>query len=115
MQVPWKHLMSMTILNFPFEGPFASVSDLKNKSGAFVVIGTRKNSSLNGILDTGSSSKIKAKVEQHKNRKLWKNSGYDSLQYAAYYGDETRARSIAGEIARNLEPRYTEFEVKIKD
>lgn len=107
--------MSMRIIRYSFEGPFDNVTDLKNESGAFVVFGARKNNSLKGVLDTGAARDIRAKVEGHKNKESWANSGYDSLQYAAHYGDESDARVIAGEIVRILEPDYTEFEIKIKD
>lgn len=107
--------MSLTIIRYPFDGPFHNVSDLKNEPGAFVVFGTRESSPLMGVIDTGSSSDIKAKVEQHKNRECWKTSGYDGLQYAAHYADESSARSIAGEIAKTLEPLYTDYEIRIND
>ena len=65
----WRFLMSLTVGHYQFEGPYASVAQLEDRSGVYVIV-----SGANGQyqpVDCGESATVKTRVANHDRARCW--------------------------------------------
>ena len=97
--------MSITLLNkYPFEGPFASPSQIKNQSGVYVVLGRKTSLGNLSVIDTGESSAVKERLDNHDRKPCWNGQQFTELNFAAYYTDERGRMQIEAEVRKGYNP-----------
>lgn len=75
--------MALDISGFSFEGPLASVDDLADRSGVYVIV----DSTATGYspVDCGESATVKSRVAAHDRAPCWQRSQSGSLLVAVLY------------------------------
>lgn len=86
--------MEIKLGKYSFRGPFASIADLKETSGIYVIL--CKKSGRFYVVDVGESENVKTGVENHKRRGHWKDCCFDGILYvSAYYTPDMRQEERA--------------------
>lgn len=92
--------MSITVGNYPFEGPFKDPASLKNLSGVYAVLTQATSTDSYAVVDIGESGAVRDRVTNHDRQKSWKQYAKPAgLSYAAHYCDE-RTRMSAEKTLR---------------
>ena len=76
--------MSVSILDRPFEGPFADTFSLKNLPGIYVILGNNGGDNWE-VVDVGESDDVRRRVENHDRKKDWQQQKLATLAVAALY------------------------------
>jgi len=95
--------MSINIAGYEFEGPFRSVSQLKEQSGVYVILGNNGGTKWKTV-DVGEAKQVKNRVKTHDRTQCWNNQKYDNLRVAARYTNENSRKKIAKEIRQKRNP-----------
>ena len=97
--------MSITIGNYPFEGPFADPASLKNASGVYSILTRATTSDRYSVVDIGESAAVRDRVTNHDRQDCWKrNKKQAGLFYAAYYCDEKTRTSVEKRLRGEYNP-----------
>lgn len=75
--------MSVKIKDYEFEGPYANVDSLEDRSGVYAIL-DRRNDGLY-VVDVGESSEVKTRVSNHDRKPCWSNSSKGKLEVAVRY------------------------------
>lgn len=94
--------MSITVLDYKFEGPFDHPDSLKNRSGVFVLL--NKVNRRYFVIDAGESSWVKRRVVKHNRKNRWMEEVTGELRVAAYYTDKETREIIERLIQREYRP-----------
>ncbi len=95
--------MTISIINYTFDGPFSSVNDLKNQSGVYVILGDH-GAGNRQVVDVGESNDVKTRVSNHDRANCWKRQGYSKLTVAALYTNEARRMEIESQLREHFKP-----------
>ena len=89
-------------MNYDFEGPYTSPSQLSNRGGVYGVLSNQAGNY--SLIDVGKSDTVRARIEQHDRKTCWQRHNRGQLEYCAYYTTQSRRDLIEREIRRNLNP-----------
>ena len=76
--------MSVSILDRPFEGPFADTFSLKNLPGVYVILGNNGGDNWT-VVDVGESGDVRRRVENHNRKRDWQGQKLATIAVAALY------------------------------
>lgn len=76
--------MSVSILDRPFEGPFADTFSLKNLPGVYVILGNNGGDYWT-VVDVGESGDVRRRVENHNRKRDWQGQKLATIAVAALY------------------------------
>jgi len=96
--------MSIKIGNYNFEGPFASVDELKKQSGVYVVLGRNASTDRWNVVDVGESENVHDRMDNHDRSDCWRRQGYASIMVAVYYCNEQQRMRIEQELREQFNP-----------
>ncbi len=91
--------------NYNFEGPYPSVSSLRDESGVYAIIDERPAANI--VVDVGESSTVKSRVEGHDRKDCWNRNKLGTLKVAVLYTpnkQQSGRMEIEQEIRRNFRP-----------
>ena len=90
----------MNIVDRSFEGPFQSISNLRNESGVYVIL--RKKDDIWNIVDVGESEDVCSRVKNHDRKSCWERNEYSHV--AAHYTNETDRIQLERRIREKYDP-----------
>ena len=93
----------MPIAQFPFEGPFPTLSKIRNEAGVYVVVCEFVEKFY--LLDVDRSDDIKNEIANHKRIKCWENFKKGKIRYAVLYSDKFPNLSDS-QIVNNIRSTY---------
>lgn len=96
--------MTITIGNYPFDGPFATPDSLRAQSGVYVILGRNAEHEGWTVLDIGESGDLSTRVSNHDRSDQWGRLGYRMHAVAAYYCDAVTRMRIEAELRRQFNP-----------
>ena len=76
--------MQIKIGRYHFEGPFSSISNIKEQEGIYVIL-SRLHKNIYSLLDIGESDNLKTRVEKRKNNFSDKNNKKRPVFFAVNY------------------------------
>lgn len=76
--------MSIKISDYDFEGPYRTEQSLQDRSGIYVVL-CSKDESTYAPVDCGESAEVKSRVTNHDRRACWERNCDGTLYFAVYY------------------------------
>lgn len=95
--------MSVQIGNYSFEGEFASVDGLQERSGVYVVLGITNANGGRRVIDVGESGGVWSRVQCHDRAPDWPRQGLP-LRYAALYCDERGRMAVEQQLRAQFNP-----------
>jgi len=95
--------MSLQVMNYTFEGPYASANDLKEMSGVYLIVGNNGGDRWN-VVDVGESGGVKSRVGNHDRAMCWRGLNYTNLQVAVLYANENQRMAIEQQLRQNFNP-----------
>src|SRR5262245_53812931 len=95
--------MTIQIGNYNFEGEFASVDALQEKSGVYAILGVTNANGSRKVIDIGESHGVWSRVRSHDREMLWKRQGL-LLRYAALYCDARTRMAVERELRAQFKP-----------
>ena len=98
--------MNVGNFHYRFEGPFAHLTFLEDKSGVYVVLGSQSQEEWD-IIDVDEADQVNSSIEKHARFSLWEEQQYEYLKYAVYYCDAEQRVAIAKQIRDHFKPRCT--------
>ena len=96
-------MMSITIGDYPFEGPYKSTSNLLDRAGIYAIL-TLKTNGKYSVVDVGESANVKTRVENHDRKDCWRRNS-NNIVLAAYYTPNLQ-QSGRMMIEQDLRDRY---------
>ena len=75
----------MPIAQFPFEGPFPTLTKIRNESGVYAVVCEFVDKFY--LLDVDQSNDIKDEITHHERRKCWEKFKKGKIRYAVLYSN----------------------------
>ena len=98
--------MTMNVLNEydDFEGPFASSSEIKNQSGAYIVLGRNRDAERWTVIDTGESATLSERLNNHDRKPCWNGQPFNNLAFAVKYAGEQERMQIEAAVRKDYNP-----------
>jgi hypothetical protein len=97
-------MMSITIGNLSFDGPFAGASQLLPRSGVYAILGRGATGGNWIVVDVGESGDVKARVENHDRKPHWQGNGHATLGVAAFYCDAATRTQVEQALRQQYNP-----------
>jgi len=95
--------MVMPIAQFPFAGPFPTLTKIKNETGVYAVLCEFVDKFY--LLDVGLSDEVKNKIANHERIKCWERFKKGKIRYAVLYTDVFPNLSDS-QIVKNIRSTY---------
>lgn len=96
--------MSITIGNYPFDGPFTNTAALNNHSGVYAILTRPKSGDTYFVIDIGESATVRDRIDGHDRSKQWDKANQGSLHVAAHYCDERTRMAIESTLRWQFKP-----------
>ncbi len=109
------YIMSVKIVGYDFDGPFASPSQLASASGVYSILCKKRSGEQGDVADSkggqwdvvyaGESKEVRDRVtNNHEKASCWRSKCLGELGYAAYYCDESSREAIESRIIDRYDP-----------
>ena len=76
-------MTTIKIGDYTFDGPYASMDPIKDRSGVYAVICRKEDGYY--LIDIGESAQVKTRLDTHDRKDCWKRNCQGTLTYAVYY------------------------------
>jgi len=93
----------MPIAQFPFEGPFPTLTKIRSESGVYAVVCEFVDKFY--LLDVGRSEDVKNEIANHERRSCWERFKKGKIRYAVLYTD-LFPNLTDGQIVKNVRSTY---------
>lgn len=93
--------MSFEVAAYTFEGPYASVNDLADKSGVYVVLchGPQGRK----FIDCGESDKVRSRLANHERADCWEREAAAAIVFGVCYATELQRMQIEQDIRSSID------------
>lgn len=97
--------MMLDLAGFDAEGPFFDVTEIRNASGVYAIVGAESRTSMDwDVIDVGESGRMRSRLRNHDRAACWSTYGYKAQGIAVIYTDKERRECLERILCRAYEP-----------
>lgn len=96
-------IMSITIGQYTFEGPYANTDSLQDRSGIYAILCHSDNAY--SLVDVGESATVKSRVDTHDRKDCWSRNCTGTLNVAVLYTPDAQ-QSGRMQIEQEIRDQY---------